>query len=352
MILLNPEIVQGIHSKTSTVLQTSRTNPFNYTGKLDNKDFEEADVSQYIIDNSKKRGLEAIIACGGDDTLSVIQDLVKKYGNSLTLIGIPKTMDGDLQVYSLGHNTAINRAKDELEDFIPLLEGNGAIGIIELFGRDVGRVAFMAGISAGADVILIPEIKVDLDYTCDFIADRYNSRAEHSKKNPGILTNPYVLISVSEGTHDPLTDKRVYLETGTDSFGHGKLGGIGDKLAKRIHDKLKDDPRIRSHISKIDIKTKSPTYSVRCGHTLFSDSYVGQKLGIAAVEYLQKGGESGMGIVDFNEDGEIRRLPIKELTEPRPVNMEVLKHFENSGLYCFGRKPEKKDYKPKIVSGK
>ena len=156
----------------------------------------------------------------------------------------------------------------------------------------------------------------------------------------------YIQKAIAEGTNHPITGKKVYLETGEDSFGHGKLGGIGDKIAKLIYDRLKDDPRIRAHTQTLDIKTQRPTYDVRGGNTLYSDSYIGQKLGAAAVQYLKNGAENGMAVVNFNEHGQVELMPAQKLIKPRPVHIEVLRLFENSGLYCFGRRPSGQDYKP------
>ena len=335
--------VDRIHSETGTILQTSRTNPYKFAGKLNGQYHDKANVSELVIANAKRHGLEAVIACGGNDTLSVIPNLKKDYGDSITFIGIPKTMDVDLQTYSLGLDTAINRAKQVLEGFVPLLKANGSIGIVEFFGRDVGRVAFKAGIAANADVILIPEVPIELNYTFNFIAERYDAKA---KQNGG---SAYVLVAVAEGTEHPLTRKKVYQTKGEDSFGNGKLGGIGDVLAKLIEDRLKDDPRILKHTEKLDIKIQTPTYHVRGGDTMYSDSYVGQKLGLGAVQYLKNGAQSGMAVVDFNEWGNIEVMPISRLIEPRLVHAEVMRLFEMSGLYCFGRKPEIGDYKPTAI---
>src|SRR3989338_6900569 len=314
--------VDGIHSETGTILQTSRTNPYNFTGALNGQNLKKADVSEQVIETAKKHGLEAIIACGGNDTLSVIPKLKEDYGSAITFVGIPKTMDGDLQTYSLGLDTAINRAQQVLEGFVPLLKANGSIGIVEIFGRYVGRVTFKAGIAAGADVILVPEVAVDIGYTCNFIADRYQQRARQNGEVP------YILIAVAEGTNHPLTGKKVYQEKGKDAFGNGKLGGISEALAELIEDGLKDDPRITAHTRKLDIKLITPTYYIRGGKTSYSDSYIGQKLGTAAVLYLKNGAESGMAVVNFNEDGKVELMPIQELIKPRHVHIEVLKLFE------------------------
>lgn len=344
--ILRVSDVDGIHSQTGTILGTSRTNPYNFTGHLNDGYLQDADVSRLVVENARRAGLDAIIAGGGDDTLQIIRRLIKDYGDDIVFLGIPKTMDGNLQEYSLGLDTAINRARQVLEDFIPILKANGSVGFVELFGRDVGRVTFKAGISAGADVILIPEVPIDLDYLVNFIADRYDERA---KTNGG---SPYVLVAVAEGARDPTTGKLVYLNNGIDSFGHGKLGGIGDRLAKLVQERLKEDPRITRHTTKLDVKTQRPTYDVRGGATMYSDSYIGQKLGAATVQYLRNGAQTGMAVVNYDENGNIIVMPISKLIEPRLVHMEVLKLFERSGLYNFGRRPEEIPYAPPaILSG-
>ncbi len=330
--------VDGIHSESGTILQTTRTNPYEFTGTLDGKFFEKRDLSARVIEVAEEKSLDAIIVDGGDDTLSVVPRLVEDYGNDVTFIGIPKTMDGDLQTYSLGLDSAINNATKNLKRIKTTLKSNASIGIVELFGRNVGRVTFKAGIASGSDVILIPEVDVDLGYTCNFIANKYNERAD---MNGG---NPYGLIAVAEGTKHPITKNQVMLDNGKDSYGHGKLGGIGDKLAQLIKEKIKNDPKIRKHTNELKIQTERPTYDIRCGPTYYSDSYFGQKLGTAAVEYLRNGAVSGMAVVNFNEFGKVEVMPIEELIKPRLVHKEVLKLFERSGLYFFGRKPSKEHY--------
>ena len=117
-------------------------------------------------------------------------------------------------------------------------------------------------------------------------------------------------------------------------------------LAKLIHDKLKDDPRITKHIRSLDIKTQRPTYDVRGGETLYSDSYVGQKLGAAAVKAIKNRIPNGMAVVNYNEKGEIEFMSIEEVINPRSVHLRVVDLFEQSGVYCFGRKPDESLYVP------
>ena len=120
MRLLSLPDVEGISSQTGTVNLTGRENPYKFTGELDGQYFEDANVSKRVIGNAKKNGLEGLIVCGGDDTLSVVPRMIGDYGNSIPMVGVPKTMDGDLQVYSLGLDTAINRAQQVLQDFVAL----------------------------------------------------------------------------------------------------------------------------------------------------------------------------------------------------------------------------------------
>ena len=152
------------------------------------------------------------------------------------------------------------------------------------------------------------------------------------------------MIVIAEGTPNPRTGEKVYLNHGKDSFGHGKLGGIGDVLAKIVYDQLKNDPRITHHTKKLDIKTQRPTYDIRGGETLYSDSYIGQKLGAAAVKAIKNNIQNGMAVIDLNEDGQIIIMPIEDLIKPRQVHLRKLDLFERSGQYCFGRRPNESLY--------
>jgi ATP-dependent phosphofructokinase / diphosphate-dependent phosphofructokinase len=344
MFPLTDQDVDGIQTQTGTILQTSRVNPFDYNGIVGDREFVNEDVSRLLLDNAQEQGLDDIVVLGGNGSLSIVPRLIEAHAPDITFIAIPKTMDGDLQEYSLGLDTAINRSQQVLEDFIPVLKSSGSIGIVELYGRDVGRVAFKSGISAGSDVILIPEIAIDLDHLCNFIANKYNERAKSN-------TSPYVLITVAEGTANPTTTQKVHHNDSHSTSGPKRLGGIGNVLAHLIYEGLNQDERILSHTSRLDIKVQSPTYDVRGGETMYTDSYVGQKLGAAAIHYLGNSNETGMAIINCTVDGQIETMPITDLIKPSYVHMGSLELFERSGLHYFGRDPGNDIFIPSITRG-
>ena len=164
--------------------------------------------------------------------------------------------------------------------------------------------------------------------------------------------NPYILVVVAEGTLNPSTGKKVYLRDEGKGGSLKRLGGVGTVIANLLYRRLQHDPRITAHTNRLDIKIQTPTYDVRGGETMYTDSYVAQKLGAAAVQYLKNGAQTGMAVVNFDEDGNIEVVPISELIKPNLVHTEVLRLFERSGLYCFGREPGKELYAPPVSLGK
>src|SRR3972149_2567110 len=100
VVELTPEDVRGILHRGGTILGTSRTNPFKVEGG-----------PQRILDRLRARGIDALVAIGGDDTLSVAQKLFEL---GVRVVGIPKTMDNDISGtdYTIGFDTAVNVVMD------------------------------------------------------------------------------------------------------------------------------------------------------------------------------------------------------------------------------------------------
>ena len=134
-----------------TILRTSRTNPA-----------KKADGLEKCMATLKKHQIEALIAIGGDDTLSVAQKLHEK---GVDVVGVPKTIDNDLAGtdFSFGFDTAVNIATEAIDRVHSTAEAHNRVMVVEVMGRDAGWIAMYSGIAGGADVILIPEIPFDVD---------------------------------------------------------------------------------------------------------------------------------------------------------------------------------------------
>src|SRR6476646_9398245 len=138
--------VGGILPRGGTILRTSRTNPAKKTDGLER-----------CVATLKKHQVEALIAIGGDDTLSVAQKLHEK---GVDVVGVPKTIDNDLAGtdFTFGFDTAVNIATEAIDRVHTTAEAHNRVMVVEVMGRDAGWIAMYSGIAGGADVILIPEI--------------------------------------------------------------------------------------------------------------------------------------------------------------------------------------------------
>ncbi|MBU0547595.1 MAG: ATP-dependent 6-phosphofructokinase, partial [Candidatus Omnitrophica bacterium] len=204
---LNISTVSGILSKGGTILGTSRTNPYKKEGDLEK-----------LKDSFKKIGLDALVTVGGEDTLGVASKLVKD--GLPNIVGVPKTIDNDLSAtdYTFGFDTALNVAMECIDRLHTTAESHHRIIVAEVMGRHAGWIAIEAGIAGGADVILIPEIPIDLDEVCKIIKKKH----ERGKT--------FSIVVVSEGAQFK-DGSMVTQEQKLDAFGHVRLGGIGDNLA-------------------------------------------------------------------------------------------------------------------------
>ena len=248
---LNINTISGILPKGGTILGTSRTNPYKQEGQL-----------QKVKDNFKKMGLDALVAVGGEDTLGVASKLIE---DGLTnIVGVPKTIDNDLSAtdYTFGFDTALNVAMECIDRLHTTAESHHRIIIAEVMGRHAGWIAIEAGIAGGADVILIPEIPIDMDEVCNVIKKRHARGRTFS------------IIVVSEGAQFK-DGSMVTQEQKLDAFGHVRLGGIAEDLAAQIEKRTGFETRVSvlGHIQ-------------RGGSPTAFDRVLGTRFGIKAVELI------------------------------------------------------------------
>jgi ATP-dependent phosphofructokinase / diphosphate-dependent phosphofructokinase len=276
---LNMDAVSGILPKGGTILGTSRTNPYKKEGDL-----------QKVKDNFKKMGLDALIAVGGEDTLGVAAKLTKD--GIPNIVGVPKTIDNDLSCtdYTFGFDTALNVAMECIDRLHTTAESHHRIIVAELMGRHAGWIAIEAGIAGGADVILIPEIPIDLDEVCGIIKRRHDRGKTFS------------IVVVAEGAQ--FKDKSLITqEEKLDAFGHVRLGGIGERLAQYIEKNTGYETRVSvlGHIQ-------------RGGSPTAFDRVLGTRFGVKAVELIknkkfgQMAALSGNKIIDVPLQDAVKAL--------------------------------------------
>jgi ATP-dependent phosphofructokinase / diphosphate-dependent phosphofructokinase len=218
--------VRGILPRGGTILGSSRTNPFKEDGGAGR-----------IAENLKADGVDGLIAIGGEDTLGAASQL---YDRGLNVVGVPKTIDNDLSAtdYTFGFDTAVNIAMQAIDRLHTTAESHKRTLICEVMGRHAGWIAFHAGISGGANVILIPEIEFDLERVCEYIEHRFESQY-----------SPIVVVAEGALPKGGLPEPE---GAPTDAFGHVRLGGIANWLEGEIERRTGHEARatVLGHIQR------------------------------------------------------------------------------------------------------
>ncbi len=307
-----------------------------------------ADPDKYnrILLGLRKFNIDGLLISGGDDTGSVVVDLSE---NGIPCVHAPKTMDLDLQTYSVGGDSAINKISRIVEDIKTTGKTHNRVMIIEVFGRYAGHTAFRGGIASDADCILIPEINVDFDAVYAHVKHYYMRRIMNSDVHSGT----YVMV-VAEGVKGE--DGKVFSDSGdsTDSFGHVRLAGAGRYVRQRLEAMMREDPQIRQFMKVSgmyvpgvfeipEVREVIPGHIVRSGATSAYDVNFGKEIGAAGVILLERG-ISGVTVVRVN-NGRIRYMPTSDAIVQRFVDPNVVAFYEQMDV-CFGRKPH--EYHPEI----
>jgi phosphofructokinase-like protein len=274
---LDIQAVRGILPRGGTILGSSRTNPLSDKATVDGKTGLER-----IKENLASLEVDALIAIGGEDTLGVASKLAQ---SGLRVVGVPKTIDNDLGAtdYTFGFDTAVNIAMEAIDRLHTTAESHHRALICEVMGRNAGWIALHAGLAGGANVILIPERPFDIEEVCDYVQHRFETRYAP-------------IVVVAEGAH-PKESGQVD-DAKLDSFGHARLGGVGQMLAEEIERRTGKEARatVLGHIQ-------------RGGTPTAFDRVLATRFGIHAIRAVMDG-ESGVMVALRGTD--IVRVPIAE----------------------------------------
>ncbi|MFH1798670.1 MAG: 6-phosphofructokinase [Candidatus Omnitrophota bacterium] len=294
----------------------------------------------------KKFKIDALVISGGDDSGSVMVDL---YKNGIACVHVPKTMDLDLQPYSVGGDSTINKIALYADELKTTGRTHNRVIVLEVFGRYAGHTAFRGGIAADSDSILIPEIPVDFDCLYMHVKERLICRISKSDVYSGTY-----LILVAEGLKDASGREIVDESSGIDAFGHKKLAGAGKYVCQELTKRFKSDVKISSFMKDThlwvddiymipEVRSVAPGHLVRCGRSSAYDVNFGKEVGGAAVLLLQKG-LAGITVTQI-KGNEIRYMTSEKAIIQRHVNLDEVSFFEELGI-CFGRNARK--YTPKF----
>jgi ATP-dependent phosphofructokinase / diphosphate-dependent phosphofructokinase len=288
---LDLDAVAGILPRGGTILRTSRTNPSKRPDGIDRS-----------LATLEKNQIDALIAIGGDDTLSVAQKLHER---GAKVVGVPKTIDNDLggTDYTFGFDTACNIVCEALDRVHTTAEAHNRVMVVEVMGRDAGWIALYSGIAGGADVILIPERPFDVDR----VADSIRSRHERGRY--------FSIVVVAEGAKfssaEPGQGAPVLQDMGKDEFGHVKLGGIANILAREIEKRTGYETRavVLGHIQ-------------RGGTPTAFDRVLATRYGLGAIDMVHRGDFGCMAALRANKIVSVRL--VEAISRNRTVDDEMI----------------------------
>ncbi|MGA8850517.1 MAG: 6-phosphofructokinase [Aeromicrobium sp.] len=272
--------VRGILPRGGTILGSSRTNPFAIENGVER-----------IKDNLASHGCDALIAIGGEDTLGVATKLADL---GVNVIGVPKTIDNDLSGtdFTFGFDTAVNIATEAIDRLHTTAESHHRVLVVEVMGRHAGWIALHSGLAGGANIILIPERPFDIEKVCAQVESRF-------------ATHYSPIIVVSEGAVPAEGGTMTLVSGEKDSFGHVRLGGIGDRLASEIEQRTGKEARavVLGHVQ-------------RGGSPTAFDRWLATRFGLHAISAVHDG---DFGMMMALRGAEIVRVPLAEGTEKLKV---------------------------------
>jgi 6-phosphofructokinase 1 len=238
-----------------------------------------------VLGNLHALGIDALIAIGGEDTLGVATRLGEL---GTRVVGVPKTIDNDLGAtdYTFGFDTAVNIAMEAIDRLHTTAESHHRALIVEVMGRHAGWIALHAGMAGGANVILIPEVPFSLERVCAYVQSRF--QAHYAP-----------IIVVAEGAA-PEQGATAVLESERDAFGHVRLGGIGEWLAKQIE----------QHTGK-EARTTVLGHIQRGGTPTAFDRVLATRFGLSALEAVN---DQDWGVMVALRGTDIVRVPLAEAT--------------------------------------
>ena len=273
---LGVHALRGTLPRGGTVLGSSRTNPFKVDGGPDQ-------VKKTLADN----GIDALVAIGGEDTLGVASKLA---ADDVHVVGVPKTIDNDLSATELtfGFDTAVQICVDAIDRLHTTAESHDRVMVVEVMGRHAGHIATWAGIAGGATVVLVPEHPFDIEEVCALLRHRHEEKGRFAS-----------IVVIAEGAM-PGEGSFATVSGELDAFGHARLGGIGDALAREIEARTGYETRaiVLGHVQ-------------RGGTPTAFDRVLATRFGIAAIDAVH---DEAWGTMVALRSGQIVRVPLDEAT--------------------------------------
>jgi ATP-dependent phosphofructokinase / diphosphate-dependent phosphofructokinase len=311
IVRLTPDRVEGIVSQGGTILgTTNKGNPFEMPVHNEAGDVTVRDVSDRVVENFRRLGLDVLVAVGGDGSLGIAHAFTKK---GIPVIGVPKTIDNDLAstVITFGFDTAVSTATDAIDKLHSTAAAHERVLVVEVMGRYAGWIALNSGVSGSADAILIPEIPFDIARVCEHITDA-DLRGKH-----------YGIVVVAEGAR-PKGGEMIHKGAGEAGRQEVVLGGVAEWVAREIAQRTKKDTRalVLGHLQ-------------RGGSPTTFDRLVALRFGAAAVRFIAEG---RLNVMVASRPPEMVPVPLEEAIahmKAVPLECDTILTARDLGI-CLG----------------
>jgi phosphofructokinase-like protein len=309
LVSLTRASVRGITHLGGTIIgTTNRGNPLKYPTLMPDGTMKAVDRTDDLIRGLKDYQIDAVVAVGGDGSLTIAHALARK---GVRIVGVPKTIDNDLSktVATFGFDTAVSFATECLDRLHSTAEAHRRVMVVEVMGRYAGWIALNAGVSGTADAILIPEIPFDLNTVATKIRRR------------GAAGRNFAIIVVAEGAK-PKGGRRSVLEKRLGAA--ERLGGIGAKVSKALEEMTGRETRhvVLGHL-------------LRGGTPTAFDRLLSLRFGSAAVRALAEG---RTGVMVALDPPTVRYVPLAQATRRMktvPLDCDTVRTARELGI-CLG----------------
>jgi phosphofructokinase-like protein len=291
---LNSNTCRGILPRGGTILGTSRVSPHRQDGGV-----------AAAVKNLGE--IDALVVIGGEGTLRAGLELYDE--EQVHLVGVPKTIDNDISAtqVSFGFHTAVQIATDAIDRLHTTAEAHDRVMVCEVMGRHAGWIAIYAGIAGGAAEIIIPEEPFDIDDICASLVKRHSSGrwasvvvvAEGAIPKPGTIEVP---------------------EREIDIYGHRRLGGISNLLAREIENRTGFESRVTilGHVQ-------------RGGTPTAFDRVLATRYGMAAIDAVHDGAFGQMVALQGDQIGLVPLSDAVRSDKPKAVPHDL---FEVGEIFC------------------
>jgi ATP-dependent phosphofructokinase / diphosphate-dependent phosphofructokinase len=309
LMSLTRDTVRGITHLGGTIIGTTNAgNPLKFPVTQADGTVVEVDRTDELVKALDVNGIDGVVAVGGDGSLTIANALAQK---GVRIVGVPKTIDNDLSrtVATFGFDTAVSFATECVDRLHTTAASHRRVMVVEVMGRYAGWIALNTGVSATADVILVPEIPYDIACVAEKIQERY-ARGRN-----------FAMVVVAEGAR---AKGGSYSVVEKKAGSAERLGGVGEKVAAEIAAATGRDTRhvVLGHL-------------LRGGTPTTFDRLISLRFGAAAVRALAAG---KTGVMVALDPPTVRYVPLAEACERMkvvPLDCDTILTARELGI-CLG----------------